>query len=352
MTGNNTTVQFTTHMPPPPGQTNTSSVTEDESYGFDPHQSLHEYAIEWEPNIVRWFIDGQLTHIQDGPWVTELFHPMEIYMNLWVASAESWVGVFDPSVLPVMSEYDFVKAYAYTPGNGTSGTGNNFTFLWEDHFDSFDSTRWSVSEFTGFQGNLSSFESTAVTFDDGKLKLELSAPSATPPSVPVTVSVDANAVNLNSSDALYLAGGFNSWCGNCHLMTEDNGVWTTTVNLPPGRHEYLFVKNLWEDTSAPEPNSPCDFKPCDQFYNYGVLVSHGSAPITKETVCWDSCSDCDTCPADIDGNGVITVNDFLNFNSMFGIACGACPEDIDGNGTVDINDFLDLNSAFGTVCPQ
>ena len=52
MTGNlDASVQFTTHHP------YQTSVTEIVPTSFNPHEVMIDYAIEWEPNIVRWFID-------------------------------------------------------------------------------------------------------------------------------------------------------------------------------------------------------------------------------------------------------------------------------------------------------
>jgi hypothetical protein len=57
-----------------------------------------------------------------------------------------------------------------------------------------------------------------------------------------------------------------------------------------------------------------------------------------------------SCEGDIDGNGLINVNDFLELNTNFGLNCGACLADLDDNGFVNVNDFLILNSAFGSAC--
>lgn len=56
------------------------------------------------------------------------------------------------------------------------------------------------------------------------------------------------------------------------------------------------------------------------------------------------------CPADINGDDQVDVNDFIMFNSAFASSCLGCPEDISGEGVVDVNDFLILNSMFGQLC--
>ncbi|MHC4350745.1 MAG: hypothetical protein ACYS15_19760 [Planctomycetota bacterium] len=55
------------------------------------------------------------------------------------------------------------------------------------------------------------------------------------------------------------------------------------------------------------------------------------------------------CPADINGDGFVGVNDFLFILSAWG-QCSDCPEDLDGDGTVGILDFLILLGSWGP-CP-
>lgn len=59
------------------------------------------------------------------------------------------------------------------------------------------------------------------------------------------------------------------------------------------------------------------------------------------------------CPADLDGDHSVSLNDLTILLSHFGTAAGASHEDgdLDGNGTVDLNDLTALLSAFGTACP-
>lgn len=286
MTGNSEDLLFTTHYPGPWYYTDTYDVA------FNPHEAIHDYAIEWEPGIVRWFVDGQLVNVQDQAFVAGLIHPMRLMMNLWASEVPDWVGPWDPSVMPVESEYDYVRCYDYTPGTGNAGTGNNFTLRWEDDFDELDRSRWTVEEFGGFGGNYCAFEASSVEFADGHLYLKLEAEQSTTETVPVTFSVDASGLGLSPTDVVYLNGGFNDWCGNCNPMTESNGVWSLTISLPPGRHEYLFTKNFWEENGGAPLGSECDYRPCDTYANYGVKISVGSAPIVLDTPCWGECTPC------------------------------------------------------------
>ena len=55
------------------------------------------------------------------------------------------------------------------------------------------------------------------------------------------------------------------------------------------------------------------------------------------------------CPADVDDDGEVGINDFLLVLGSWG-PCEGCPEDIDGDGDVGINDFLIVLGSWGP-CP-
>ena len=135
-----------------------------------PHQDYHTYAFEWTPEYVAWFIDGVDVIKQTGAHIQTLTLPQKIMMNVWNPAYESWAGVFIPDALPAFAYYDWVSYYAYTPGSGTYGTGNNFSHDWTDNFDSWDTTRWDKATHT-FNGNNCDFIHENAVFEDGKLIL-------------------------------------------------------------------------------------------------------------------------------------------------------------------------------------
>jgi hypothetical protein len=245
---------------------------------------------------VRWFVDGELFNVQDESFVANLIHPMRLFMNLWVANATTWVGEWDPAVLPQSSHYDWVKVYTYTPGSGDYGTNNEFTFNWEDHFEGteLDPTRWEITDFGDFDGNLAGFYQQNVSVEDGVLSLHLTEPGDWIITVPTTFSVDMNDYPLEPGDVIYVNGGFNNWCGTCAPMSDGDGdgIWTLTIPLQPGNHEYLFTKNFWEENGGAPLGSECDYQPCDEFGNYGFQVHIDDATITLPTYCWGTCAAC------------------------------------------------------------
>ena len=135
-----------------------------------PHQEYHTYAFEWTPEYVAWFIDGVEVLKQTGAHIQTLILPQKIMMNIWNPAYESWAGVFNPESLPAFAYYDWVSYYAYTPGSGNYGTGNNFTHDWTDNFDEWDTNRWDKATHT-FNGNNCDFIQENAVFDDGKLVL-------------------------------------------------------------------------------------------------------------------------------------------------------------------------------------
>ena len=106
MTGNrDSSVQFTTHHP---GDPNSWSYGEIIDIEYNPHFEFHEYAFEWTPNSIKWFIDSQLVYEQTETIVDDLNLSQKIIMNIWPAIWESWVGEWDEEDTPKHSYYDYV----------------------------------------------------------------------------------------------------------------------------------------------------------------------------------------------------------------------------------------------------
>jgi hypothetical protein len=150
-----------------PGQTN---HVRHQNVNFNPCVDFHDYAIEWTPDYVAWFIDGEMVYKQTGAHVQTLNRAQKIMMNIWNPASEGWAGVFNPNSLPAFAYYDYVKYYSYTPGSGNYGTNNNFTLLWADNFDSFNPSRWEKATHT-FDGNNCDFIQENVVYKDGYMIL-------------------------------------------------------------------------------------------------------------------------------------------------------------------------------------
>ncbi len=62
-----------------------------------------------------------------------------------------------------------------------------------------------------------------------------------------------------------------------------------------------------------------------------------------ETLC--DADPCSECPADVNGDGEVNVNDLLAIIAEWGASGGS--SDVDGNGTVDVSDLLAVIAAWG-----
>ena len=184
MTGNrDNSVQFTTHHP---GQPNPWSYGEIIELDFNPHLEFHDYAFEWTPEYIKWFIDGIQVYEQNESIVDDLIYSQKISMNLWPAIWESWVGEWDENDTPKHAFYDYVKYYEYSPGNGNYGTNNDFLINWVDNFNQLDIQIWSDNSNGSFNGNLCSFLPSNTNFYNGHLILSLTD---------VNESIECNEIN-------------------------------------------------------------------------------------------------------------------------------------------------------------
>jgi Glycosyl hydrolases family 16 len=65
--------------------------------GFDASKALHQYAIEWDPSEIRWFVDGKLVHrraIWDPTPIPHL--PMTLHVNTWPTASRELGGRLAP----------------------------------------------------------------------------------------------------------------------------------------------------------------------------------------------------------------------------------------------------------------
>jgi beta-glucanase (GH16 family) len=74
---------------------------------FNYSDDFHIYALEWEPDSIRWYIDGQLYHV-----TTEGIPHTPHYIILNTAIGGSWPGNPDSTtVFPQFHDIDYVRVY-------------------------------------------------------------------------------------------------------------------------------------------------------------------------------------------------------------------------------------------------
>lgn len=153
--------------------------------------AYHTYILEWTPDYVAWYFDGaEVRRINGTSTVTSLVNPETIRFNLWSSTAESWVGTFDDSQLPV---YQFINYLDYKAYNTTTKT---FEGGWRDEFTSFDTSRWGKANWT-FDENRVDFAPENAVVKDGVLVLALTKENATG----FTGTVPMDEISSSSSSA-------------------------------------------------------------------------------------------------------------------------------------------------------
>lgn len=64
--------------------------------GFDASIDFHHYAIEWDPNEIRWFVDNDLVHVRTTGYPTPIPDlPMKVHINLWATGNAKLAGKFE-----------------------------------------------------------------------------------------------------------------------------------------------------------------------------------------------------------------------------------------------------------------
>lgn len=65
--------------------------------GFDAADDFHRYALEWEAEEIRWFVDDRLVHVRKAGRPTPIPHlPMQFHLNMWPICSEDLAGPFVP----------------------------------------------------------------------------------------------------------------------------------------------------------------------------------------------------------------------------------------------------------------
>ena len=99
-------VQFTHHWGKPP---KSNYIAETFDLDFTTDSDFHEYAFEWIPGQITWYLDGKKKYIASDKNVPHL--SQQIMMNIWMNHNIEWAGEVDESAMPTYAEYDYVKYY-------------------------------------------------------------------------------------------------------------------------------------------------------------------------------------------------------------------------------------------------
>lgn len=79
-----------------------------------PTAEFHDYAMEWAPDGITFFVDGNLMWKGVQPAIKDA---QTLHMNAWPTNnaVTSFAGPFNPAAVPCEAQYDWVEAYTYSP---------------------------------------------------------------------------------------------------------------------------------------------------------------------------------------------------------------------------------------------
>ena len=90
-------------------------------------------------------------------------------------------------------------------------------------------------------------------------------------------------------------GEFNSWCGNCWPMTDDDGdnIWEFNTLIDTAKHEYKFSADNWGTQEQLDSSATCVFTTVDSLGNvFSNRYLHINSDTILDVVCWNECDTC------------------------------------------------------------
>ncbi len=116
------------------------------------------------------------------------------------------------------------------------------------------------------------------------------------------------------------------------MLKYDGTTWTRMdVATPPDGH------HQWFRTMSITPSG--DVWAMGQYYRPAEQAIHVDTQRLNAS---------DTCRADLDGDGTLTIFDFLEFQNLFD--AGSSEADFDGDGELTVFDFLAFQNEFDAGC--
>jgi beta-glucanase (GH16 family) len=74
--------------------------------GFDAADDFHTYAVEWDADEIRWFVDDRLLHRRPAGRPTPIPHlPMRLHLNFWPTCSEALAGPLEVDKLPATATF-------------------------------------------------------------------------------------------------------------------------------------------------------------------------------------------------------------------------------------------------------
>jgi endo-1,3-1,4-beta-glycanase ExoK len=79
---------------------------------FDPAEAMNDYAIQWTPKAVRWFVNGQPVHaLEIGLAERQSKAPAKLFVSLRNGVGDeqaAWLGRFEYDGRPLVTTYEYI----------------------------------------------------------------------------------------------------------------------------------------------------------------------------------------------------------------------------------------------------
>jgi len=307
--------------------------------GFDVSNAFHRYAMEWTPDEIRWYFDDQLYHtLTSSQWWSEngegnprapFDHPFHLILN--VAVGGNWPGAPDGTAeFPQEMLVDWVRVYDLTQYPFPEGQPHPVPGRVEA--EDFDE---------GFPGeahnDCDSGNNGGAYRDDVDVDIQLSTEGGFNLGWICPGEWTEYTVDVAKSGSYTLEARVASPAtGGVFLIAVDGVDATGPIFVP--------VTGGWQNWESVEAEIPLDAG--QRILQY---VNLGGSNQAYNVNWFDFQLNAPPCPGDMNDDGVLSILDFLAFQTAFGAQDRAA--DCNEDGFFSILDFLCFQAAFALGCP-
>ncbi len=301
--------------------------------GTDFSAGYHVYTIEWEPDQIRWYVDGNLYSTKNSnQWFSAadpgnarapFDHDFHLLLNLAVGG--NFPGPPNGSTpFPADFLIDWVRVYEDIPVPQTPFHGTPLRVPGPIEAEDFDLGGQNNAYNDCDSGNVGGEYRTTEDVD-----IEVSSEGGYNVGWLcggewLEYTVDVVRDDLYRIDARVASQA----SGDTFTLSFDGVAVPGTVTVPStgGWQSYITLTTLASLTTG------------EQIFRFDVGGTGGPFNITRFDI-WYA--------ADLDRNGTVDISDLAIVLADFGSTCGTCPGDVDRDGDTDLSDLARVLASFG-----